>query len=100
MLEEKDKQGHFIAGAIAAISVYLPALLLAFNTSAIAMWASVATVSTLVFVALLGWAKEHFDSKDPAHHTVDFNDWLATMLGGVAGVAITGIVTLVAVWAI
>ena len=62
-----DLQTHFWCGAI---------LGLIFNV-VIGCWAILA-------VALIALLKEVYDYKHP-NHTADFWDWVATVLGGVAG---------------
>ena len=63
-----DKQMHFITGMLGS-------MLLAFF---IGYWA-------VLFMSLIGVAKEVYDYKHPLIHTCDFFDWLATTLGGILG---------------
>lgn len=71
-----DKKLHFIAGAASAVAagiacafIYSPATWLA------------AAVAPIV----AGIGKEFYDARTPAKHTVDANDALATMAGGLVG---------------
>lgn len=73
-----DKSGHlamgFIAGGIGAV----------FGGAWFGVGWGVAV--GLLFAAIWGVGKEYFDSRDPAHHTVDYYDALATFIGGVVAV--------------
>ena len=60
-----DKQAHFNTGAILAFVAYF----------VIGYWA-------LLLVAIVAGAKEWYDYKHPGH-TVDFYDWVATVLGAI-----------------
>jgi VanZ family protein len=62
-----DLQAHFWTGSILGFLAFL----------FIGCWA-------LVVVALIALLKEVYDYKHP-NHTADFWDWVATVLGGVAG---------------
>ena len=62
-----DLQAHFWIGSILGFFTFL----------LIGYWA-------LVVVALIALLKEVYDYKHP-NHTADFWDWVATVLGGVAG---------------
>ena len=62
-----DLQAHFWTGSILGFLAFL----------FIGCWA-------LVIVALIALLKEVYDYKHP-NHTADFWDWVATVLGGVAG---------------
>ena len=62
-----DKQAHFWTGSILGFVSYV----------FIGCWA-------LLVVALIALIKEVYDYKHP-NHTVDFWDWVATVLGGILG---------------
>jgi VanZ family protein len=62
-----DLQAHFWTGSILGFFTFL----------LIGCWA-------LVVVALIALLKEVYDYKHP-NHTADVLDWVATVLGGVAG---------------
>ncbi len=66
-----DKQSHFIYGALTYIAAYF----------VIGYWA-------VLLVSAIGVAKEVYDHFHPDKHTCDFFDWLATTLGGVAGLVL------------
>ena len=66
-----DKQSHFLYGALIYIAAYF----------VIGYWA-------LLLVSVIGVAKEVYDHFHPLTHTCDFFDWLATTLGGVAGLVL------------
>ena len=64
-----DKQRHFLSGAILGI-ILTPFI----------GWASI------LWVSAIACAKEVYDYLNPDKHTADIWDWVATSLGGVAGV--------------
>ena len=65
----QDKQRHFLSGAILGI-ILTPFI----------GWASI------LWVSAIACAKEVYDYLNPDKHTADIWDWVATSLGGVAGV--------------
>jgi len=65
----QDKQMHFLSGAILGI-ILTPFI----------GWASI------LWVSAIACAKEVYDYLNPDKHTADIWDWVATSLGGVAGV--------------
>ena len=70
----QDKQMHFISGAILAI-----AILLATGSASV----------SFVSVSLVACLKEVYDLLHKDKHTPDVWDWVATSLGGLAGVILT-----------
>ena len=64
-----DKQMHFLSGFILGI-ILTPFI----------GWASI------LWVSAIACAKEVYDYLNPDKHTADIWDWVATSLGGVAGV--------------
>ncbi len=74
---QSDKQGHFILGAAtSAVSM------LALNmVKPDAKWYTRAAVG-IASSAIVGAAKEWSDSHDLLHHTVDQDDFVATVTGG------------------
>ena len=67
----RDKLLHFIVGVVA------------YGIAA----ALVPSVYALIFVVLLGAAKEGYDAMHPDKHTSEFGDALATSLGGLVAFA-------------
>jgi len=65
----QDKFMHFLSGAILGI-ILTPFI----------GWASI------LWVSAIACAKEVYDYLNPDKHTADIWDWVATSLGGVAGV--------------
>ena len=65
----QDKQMHFLSGFILGI-ILTPFI----------GWASI------LWVSAIACAKEVYDYLNPDKHTADIWDWVATSLGGVAGV--------------
>ena len=68
-----DKRGHIIAGAIAWAITYPIAM---HYTNHALIYAALSSI-------VVGIAKEWMDSRDPAHHTVDFWDFVATASPGI-----------------
>lgn len=70
LFTQRDKQGHFLVGAVFAliVSIFLQSPLAGF-----------------AFAILLGALKEFYDSFYPKQHTVDVFDFVATGLGGGVG---------------
>ncbi len=77
-----DKGLHAAAGA--AIGASADAVIAAVAPAWLPGWARRA--AALAVVAAAGVTKEALDARDPAHHTVELWDALATIAGGVGGV--------------
>ena len=69
-----DKFMHFIGGLVIA------ALLTPFIGA-----------YSIVVVAIIALLKEIYDYLHPESHTADFMDWVATLLGGVVGFVVVGL---------
>lgn len=80
----RDKQLHLLAGLIIAIITSL--LLLHFFP---AINIAITSAIGAVFSGIVGWLKETwYDARHPITHTVDVNDFLATLCGGCLGTVI------------
>jgi hypothetical protein len=80
---QKDKQSHFVLGALTASLSMLALDMIKPD----APWYARALVGT-GSAALVGAVKEVADGRDPDRHTVETDDFVATLTGG-ACVAIT-----------
>jgi hypothetical protein len=69
-----DKQMHFICGLV--IAVLLTPFIGAYS---------------IVVVAIIAFAKEIYDYLHKDIHTPDFWDWVATVLGGIAGFVVVAL---------
>ncbi len=81
---EQDKQGHFILGAATA-SISMLAyerFCEARHQDPPAWWQSAAV--GIASSVVVGAVKEWSDSRDPNHHSVDRDDFIATTTGGAA----------------
>jgi len=76
--KQKDKQGHFIVGFVLSFS-----------------FSFVSPFLGLMVAMFAGWAKEMLDRRDPENHTSDEIDMLATWFGGVAGLILYLILSIV-----
>lgn len=71
-----DKKDHFTGGMLLAMVVMN--ILVAMQLSWV--WASVGSV---VFVCIVGYLKEMWDSEHSDNHTEDVKDFFATSVGGI-----------------
>jgi len=75
---QKDKQLHFLGGFCLSFS-----------------FSFVSPFLGLLISMFAGWAKEMLDRRDPENHTSDEKDMLATWFGGVAGLILFLILSIV-----
>lgn len=72
-----DKQTHALAGAVITLALALVLIPL------LGLWPGLAAAQMLASLAAA--LKEWYDYHHPLDHSCEFNDWLATDLGALAG---------------